>query len=43
MVALQAALPSLDGDVAVAVRFLLHNTFTTGAVLKVDGGERFTP
>lgn len=31
------------GDVADAVRFLLHNTFTTGAVLKVDGGTRFTP
>jgi NAD(P)-dependent dehydrogenase (short-subunit alcohol dehydrogenase family) len=31
------------GDIADAVRFLLHNTFTTGAVLKVDGGARFTP
>src|SRR5260370_11195224 len=30
-------------DVADAVRFLVHNTFTTGAVLKVDGGARFTP
>jgi NAD(P)-dependent dehydrogenase (short-subunit alcohol dehydrogenase family) len=29
-------------DVADAVRFLVNNTFTTGNVLKVDGGARFT-
>jgi len=30
-------------DIADAVRFLIENTFTTGNILKVDGGARLRP
>ncbi|NUT98019.1 MAG: SDR family oxidoreductase, partial [Saccharothrix sp.] len=30
-------------DVADAIAFLVGNSFTTGMVVKVDGGDRLTP
>lgn len=38
--ALPVGRPGTPQDVAHAVRFLLENGFTTGAVLDVDGGQR---